>query len=61
MSISVENLSRMQLENIVIQQSKQLRTLEEALEAQKKLTQKSEEDYEELASVVMRARQVLSC
>lgn len=59
--MNVEDLTREQLENIVIQQSKQLVSLQEALEWQKKALEKSEGDYETLANVVMQARQVLSC
>lgn len=59
--MNVEELTREQLENIVIQQSKQLQALQESLEWQKVALEKSEGEYEVLANVVMKARQVLSC
>ncbi|AHK11904.1 hypothetical protein CHOED_044 [Vibrio phage CHOED] len=61
MKANVEDMSREQLEDVVIHQSVQLRILQEQVEFLKKEKDELEDQYMELAQVVMTARQVLSC
>lgn len=60
MSVNVEELSREQLENIVIQQSKQLKAFEARDEHQTKQYQKLEGEYDNIASILMHARGLLN-
>lgn len=59
--VNVEDLTREQLENIVIQQSAQLKSQSLQIEQLQKNLEESGDEYDELSSVVLRARQILSC
>lgn len=59
--VNVEDLSRGQLEDIVIQQSKMLQIQQLKIESLEKSLEESESHCETLGNVVLQARQILSC
>lgn len=60
-TVNVEELSRDQLEHIVVQQSKMLQLQQLKITSLEEALVKSEEEYDELSNVVLNARRVLSC
>ena len=61
MTTNVEDLTREQLEDIVLAQAAQIKALQGALESSKSRIETLEEETEELGFTLMAARSVLSC
>lgn len=61
MSTNVEEMSREQLENAVVQQSQMLQWQEKKIEGLERALEESEEHCDKLGSVVLQARRILSC
>lgn len=61
MTTNVEDLTREQLEGIVLAQAAQIKSLMAALESSKIRIENLEEETEELGFTLMAARSVLSC
>lgn len=59
--VNVGDMTREELEEAVLGQSMSLKTLVEVNEKLKASYEKLEGEYDELSSVVLRARQVLQC
>lgn len=60
MSIKVEDLSRHELEEAVLKQCQQLHTQQTIIKSLEAKVKKAEDDYEELAGVVMAVRKLVS-
>lgn len=60
-TVNVEDLTREQLENTVIQQSQMLQWQQARIESLEKSLEESEEQYLQLGNIVLHARQILSC
>lgn len=61
MSVNVEEMSREQLENAVIQQAQMLRWQSQKINGLEKALEESEEHCDKLGNIVLQARRVLSC
>lgn len=60
MSVPIESLSREQLEDIVIERGNQIKTLIATLNARNAQIEKLEEQYEELAGLLMTLRSLIN-
>lgn len=60
MSVPIESLSREQLEDLVIERGSQIKTLIATLQARNAQIEKLEEQYEELAGLLMTLRSLIN-